>query len=474
MHRRARSILALASAVASLLAPVVARAQTVAATQQQYPDRILLAHTSQEMNEGPSTRPLNLNPHGVNYSDCTQDMTLRFTVLVSGFTGQSVQVWATQSGDCSSQTARGIGGVPTCWLVNQGITGLLASSTTTETFDVRVQDLVGPQNAIPNPPVLVRQGASACSSQPSFVAVPMNIWFVPVFGGMVVGTPYNYSIPGGADLVGPPAPTGVSEAAGDTLLTVSWTTNVDSDTAGYDIFIDPIPGHEGTSSDASTFAAPDAQLVCPNPGPVSLASDAAVGDAATDAAQDAATEAGTDAGCYYVNVGGGSGGGSGGACGNSLLASSITQGGATTVTSVDDSGTDATVESGIGGISTIPVGNLFGANSTTGVTVSGKATGTYTITGLKNGTPNCAPGCDYTVVVAAVDTSGNVGPPSVEVCDYPAPVKDFWQTYRQAGGQAGGGFCALGVVGAPVGFSMALAGVGAAFVAAVRRRSRRR
>ena len=75
-----------------------------------------------------------------------------------------------------------------------------------------------------------------------------------------------------------------------------------------------------------------------------------------------------------------------------------------------------------------------------GLTVSDKSSGSYTIKGLQDGTT-------YTVVVSAVDLFGNIGPPSTEVCDYPAPVNDFWQDYRNAGGLAGG-FCSLEAVGA--------------------------
>jgi hypothetical protein len=75
------------------------------------------------------------------------------------------------------------------------------------------------------------------------------------------------------------------------------------------------------------------------------------------------------------------------------------------------------------------------------------------------------------VVVASVDGTGNVGPPSPEVCDYPAPVKDFWQVYEQDGGGAGG-FCALESIGAG---GQSLAGVGIVFgIAAIARRRRRR
>jgi hypothetical protein len=70
--------------------------------------------------------------------------------------------------------------------------------------------------------------------------------------------------------------------------------------------------------------------------------------------------------------------------------------------------------------------------------------------------------------VAAVDALGNAGPLSNVACATPKEVNDFFENYRNAGGSAGGGFCALGARPAP--------GAAAFFVVAllVRRWRRRR
>jgi hypothetical protein len=128
-----------------------------------------------------------------------------------------------------------------------------------------------------------------------------------------------------------------------------------------------------------------------------------------------------------------------------------------------DSGTTS---GGTAGLSTIPVSYVVNANGSTGTTVSGLSSSTFTISGLKNGVT-------YTVAVAAVDGFGNVGLASINACDFPAPVNDFWKIYRQDGGQAGGGFCALEAVGAPVGSSLAFAGLAATAVTLIRRRRSR-
>lgn len=467
---RMNRFLALASLSATLLGATRAHAQTstatVSASGQPNPERFVGG-----VDKGTSTRPQNLTPLGINYSDCIQDMVLRFTVVVNGFDGsENLQVWASKSGDCTAATSRGVGGsgsvVPTCWLLDQGFTALRYAAPTSLQFNVRVQDLVGLQNAPPYPANYVRQGPDACTAQSTFVAIPMTVNFVPINSGNGApsGTAYQYKI--SADLIGPPAPASVSKSVGDTLLVVTWTPNNDSDTASYDVFIDPIPGQEGSTSALT----PDGSiLVCSESGtsaanPQDAASDAPEGGdhGAADAAIVAAT---SDADCHYLNVAGMSSVPT--KCNSTVLSSAIVQSGAS-VQQYDDAGNpiDGGASSGVGGLSTIPTQNLVVSAGSTDVTVSDRSTGSYTIKGLKNNNW-------YNVVVAAVDNSGNVGPPSAQVCDFPALVDDFWTVYRQNGGRAGGGFCALEAVGEPV---PCAAGIALALVTgglALRRRRKR-
>jgi hypothetical protein len=51
---------------------------------------------------------------------------------------------------------------------------------------------------------------------------------------------------------------------------------------------------------------------------------------------------------------------------------------------------------------------------------------------------------EYAVAVAAVDDFGNVGKLSELACATPQEVTGFFEAYRAAGGQAGGGFCGFG------------------------------
>jgi hypothetical protein len=49
----------------------------------------------------------------------------------------------------------------------------------------------------------------------------------------------------------------------------------------------------------------------------------------------------------------------------------------------------------------------------------------------------------YAVGVASTDAFGNVGVLSNVACGTPQDVTGFYEAYRAAGGQAGGGFCSF-------------------------------
>jgi hypothetical protein len=87
------------------------------------------------------------------------------------------------------------------------------------------------------------------------------------------------------------------------------------------------------------------------------------------------------------------------------------------------------------------------------------------IEGLQNGAP-------YVVGVAALDRKGNASPIVQVVQGEPIPTRDFYQGYREAGGEAEGGFCAVGHRPAPR--PVEVAGGALVALALVLRRARRR
>ncbi len=72
---------------------------------------------------------------------------------------------------------------------------------------------------------------------------------------------------------------------------------------------------------------------------------------------------------------------------------------------------------------------------------------------LQNGIP-------YTVGVAAVDKSGNISPITSAFVQKPVATVDFYRAYRNAGGEAEGGYCSLGGWTGRPGAMTCLAGLG--------------
>jgi hypothetical protein len=448
---RLRLLSFVAAIVAMTCAPAVARAQTI---DSSTPER----YSSAGQDLGVATRQDYQNPLGISYADCVADQKLQFAVALSNFTGNaSLEVWASLGSTCVSQADRGYGGTAVCWGVAPPIYDPMIPTSATTAVYVRVQDLVGWQSTSPLPsPALTppAKGAEACTAQPDYPLVQMYINFLAIDDDHnAVGVPYQYAIQ--TDLVGPPAPD-ICESVGDTVYNLSWSPNTDSDTIGYGVYIDPIPGQEGDAGrvDAGTI------VVCPEAGEAGDEEDDggcttfALGSLPPDAGSCGSAE--SQRTCNDKNLVG------------AIAPSPSSDAGIPTPTPSNDAG-DAgedggTTEVGPGGISTVSTVYLYNpSTSNPSITLNDKGTSSYSITGLVDYVT-------YTVVVTAVDGMGNIGPPSTEVCDYPAPVQDFWQVYEADGG-GHGGYCALESVG--VG-GPSLAGVaGLVVVTAVVRRRRR-
>jgi hypothetical protein len=460
-------------------------------------------------------------------------MVFKIPVALSGFPGtDSMQVWATYGtdADCVFGGRGQSGTAPTCWLVDRGPG--LPNGSTSYTATIPVRALVAPEDgSIPPAGTLEGdQGPDACTHQSSFAGLPITIWFLPITStGNVdpAGAPYQYPS-FTADLVGPPAPQSVNIQDGDTEMTVQWASNSDGDTQGYDVFIDPPPGShpEGgtsvlpevlycmdtgapivSSSDAEAASSDEASADDSSSDDGALgeeASEDASGDVSVDAPVEATSEAASPAsdgaasadatlavsafdgaapdGCVYAS--GGQGvpltSGDAGCVSAALTLAPVFSAGYVT-DSIDDSGTvdlDASSSSNtsLGGMASLTCEYLEGGSCSAGSfaytntgnpSVTGVGGSSLTISSLTNGVM-------YNVVVAAVDGSGNVGPQSSPlVCDYPAPINDFYKTYRLDGGSAGGGFCTLEAVGAPTGASIVSFGFGALAFGLVRRRKKR-
>jgi MYXO-CTERM domain-containing protein len=210
----------------------------------------LLFQNGQYVDVTNSPRPQNLNPAGVNFSDCEQDLRLDFSLVVSGFEGAHLEVWAGASVDCSqdanrNQTSTGV--AHPCWQVASGTGPLTAPSAQTQTISVFARDVLRYE---PPPTAGTSQlyetgfhdgsdGESACHVQASDSAVLLALYFLPVDPTeAAVGTAYSWAAI--TDLVAPAPPSSVSASAGNNLLDVSWTSpQQDPDRVGFALWTAP-------------------------------------------------------------------------------------------------------------------------------------------------------------------------------------------------------------------------------------------
>jgi hypothetical protein len=212
-----------------------------------------------------------------------------------------------------------------------------------------------------------------------------------------------------ADTIGPDPVSGVGVTPGDTRLEVSWSSIGEAGvtTAANITIYYAASTGGGSTSDAGTT------LVC---------NEAGVADGGLDEAGEAGTTVLVDAGCSLQPVE---------STGSTCSAPGFTS-----------TGPDNTVSS-------ISVG---------------PTSSSATISGLTNGT-------SYAVAVAAQDAFLNNGALTDIVCETPIKLNDFFQTYRDDGGLAGG--CAIDVLTGPAGAAATTVITLAGLLVVTRRRDRK-
>jgi hypothetical protein len=333
-------------------------------------------------------------PEGVNYDDCKNDVRLQIPITMSGYdTSMTMQVWATADGaDCTQSTNRTNTQVHECYRIYPGVVPL----TNATTVSLRAQDIIAKTQAMSND--YVNANASICGTVDQ---TKFTVYFIFVKGGGDSAGSANFDVD--ADTIGPVPVSGLKVQPGDTRLTVSWN-GVGSDEAGASsaqsvvVYYAPSGPGSTAASDASASSSDAGTRTitfCPD-------ASASMADADTDAST---TE---DAGCRTITIPAGSSGG------------------------------------GVTGSCTAPGFKADGSEPDPSVSKKGLGTGaTQTLLeGLTNGVT-------YAVGIAATDLFLNVGPVSSLTCETPIVLDDFFEVYRKAGGQAGGGLCALEAPGAP-------------------------
>lgn len=461
-------------------------------------------------------RPQNLNPTGVNFSDCEQDLRLDFPLVISGFNPSDyahIEVWA-GTVDCTQDANRNninAGVSQPCWKVHGDLPPQNAvTSYAMQALSIYARDVLRFEQPIMSTGMNTTydgnfhdgpNGDTACFVQTSDAGVQLSVYFIPVSSNhQALGTAYQYPL--NTDLVAPPPPYNLTLDAGDSLLQVHWTSpGNDPDIVGFAVWSDPpgasaastgcscgqslgsgansyvpgvfaVPGEDAACMDAESDAIDEGEAAASEAGgeggavsPEASVSDASPESGPIEASVSDAGAAVGDAGstnCSGITVGV-----EGGTCYSSALESHVFTlnggGSSTPITTTDDSGATVGGEGGVslagGGISSInpkyEVGEIDDFTATQ-----------LTLTGLTNGD-------SYTVVVTSIDGSGNVGPVSTPAaCGKPEPTNDYWKTYKKDNGGALG--CAL-EYGSDSGGDVPLFALGVAAVAAafIRRRTRR-
>ena len=378
------------------------------------------AQTLTGVEPAPSPPPNNRTDQlgAINYTDCVKNRVLNFTVRVTGV-GATIDVrTGTNCVDMNGKVnTTDCGSVTTLSVSNTIVIGIDSAAVVAADRRVALSD-----------------GGSTCldnlvNTEPR--TVKLN--FMLIDNSSTVMTVFTNDVV--VDLLGPPAPKSLKAGVGEQRLILDWERPATQDISSYNFYCAP--------------------------------ASSAAGSGGSPQAAGAAGSLGTGG---LVGMGGGAGAGAVGGV-------------------IDDAGT-STDDASTGGAAGVGLPGSGGATADAS-SGDGQSASASCSTAL---TPNAVPpvdlptcggasdsvasgearplqnGVQYAVGVAAVDALGNAGPLSNVACATPQEVDDFFETYRNAGGGAGGGFCALGARPAPGAAALLVVGL---LVRRLRRRTAR-
>jgi hypothetical protein len=506
--RLAARACAVALAVAGVTSARSAGAVTVAATAGA-----IVTHT---LPSGASfTRDPTLNPSGINYEDCIEDVSYTFPITVSDATPGTDHLYVYAGVGCDDAAQRTGAAGSTCW---QAVPGELTYSTDTNLpISVKVRQILSQEYSGVTAQFVASTDESICHMQATSAARTLNMYFVLSDDNGLTEAVATAAI--NADLSASIEPPAFVVDIGDTKLFPKWNKVNDADITGFNVYYLP------------QAASVEAQLmtVCPDGGTTvtgggsSGDDDTGEGDAGSDAGLEAGSgaEAGAGTGIApndVIDAGDAAGASDAGSDEAGTTGGGVTTGvtgdggstaGCVTTTVIDstpqsDGNAQPFVETGYSCVSpfplndTQPVGasDIATTSSTTddvdgsddgGVTTTVSSAGSIgpisfqpqeydptkfemitvsassadaTITGLID---NKA----YAVAVAAVDAFGNVGAltsaTGLATCQYPLGTTDFWSQYQTDGGENMGCNLSDGELPGGAGLTTFLAGAACVF-----------
>jgi hypothetical protein len=390
-------------------------------------------------------------------ADCKNDeLEYTFAVNVTGWDKKyQLEAWAgPASAKCNEQYSANPS-TRTCWEL-----GKLTVSNGTARIKFTPKELFGlaPEKA-------TTSVISSCDDEPNSPnRQSFNVTFMVTFSSEVKGTPFNQPIY--FDMGAPTVPKDVRADIAESALRVEWSavndeseitykfycsenvdfrpTGCESDLGKSGISAGGAGGGSGTgggNGGASGSSGSSLGGTGGAGGATAMGGDTAIGGTTSDAMTTTtavATDSPVVSGIFsnwgvFQTVGGATG--SGGTSAATSDTSVVAGAGGTTSAETGAGGTTST-ETGTGGSSgqdtgtPLPYSKSFFCGSVRGRT---NETG-FTKTILDNGQP-------YAVAVTATDLYGNESEKSVPSCATPALVDTFYERYRDAGGNGGGGFC---------------------------------
>jgi len=378
----------------------------------------------------PRNKRATIAPEGINLQDCRDEMQVQFPLTVTGFsTSDNFEVWGTdQSGaDCTVATARS-GATQTCYQVTGNFSRLQ-----TQTTNIGVKDII---KGLPSASAGIP--ADGCRRVNAFT---VSLFFLVLRGTDVAG---NAKATLSVDTQGPTALSGVRVEPGNDAVTIAWNAVGEGgadDVTGARVFCDPDP-KPVSASDAGT------KIVCLDD------------SGATTTAFDASDTVGlAEAGVTCSEVANTTGGAAGAAI-------PVVEPGY----SSDGKSCASQAFAPVNGVALVADAALFakyGCGATDSSTGNSKRITDIAGVPLENGKI-------YALAVAGIDSFGNIGELSPQVCQFPESTSDFWRDYRGSGGQAGGGFCSVEGPGFPAGSFGVLALGTVVGLSSLRRLQRRR
>jgi hypothetical protein len=341
----------------------------------------------------------------LNRKDCLDGAVASFSYSIQGISSGAFEVWS--GANCDDKNNRTSGGdAKTCARV---AVGSIAETRIELSFREMVKTYGLTEDV----------GIAGCDMGQGLGKQTRNLFFVVydlnTLDSLATAKPWPFDY----DILAPAPPSNVSAAAGDLTLVTSFTPTSETDLLHYHFYCSPKGDPPVTTTGGTTGSE--------------------AGGTGTTAGTETGGTAGTDtAGTAGTDIGG--------------TAGTDTSGTAGTDTG-GTAGTDAT-SAGTGG-STSSAGGTVSATSpdcTSSILVPGQPVpdgampcGTIGALTSKGGEtdPVLQNDTSYVVAIATEDDANNIGVLSNLACARPQDVTGFYEAYRDAGGDAGGGFCSF-------------------------------